>query len=208
MSFMRSDDVTIPIFDGEDYSNWKKRILKFLQFKKCATVATRSKTESDKDEDWTTMDVKATNYIDSAISNKQLEFIGDLESAYLIMRKFDEMYSKESTALQIVCRNRLENIRLNQFSDTASFFNEFEKAVNELKAAGAKITEQEKLNYMLRTLPESYSHVGDLIDVLKEEEKTVEYVKTKISLKENLKKNLSDESKGANAFVTETRGTC
>ena len=124
------------------------------------------------------------------------------------MRKFDEMYSKESTALQIVCRNRLENIRLNQFSDTASFFNEFEKAVNELKAAGAKITEQEKLNYMLRTLPESYSHVGDLIDVLKEEEKTVEYVKTKISLKENLKKNLSDESKGANAFVTETRGTC
>lgn len=34
--------------------------------------------------------------------------------------------------------DRLENIRLNQFSDTATFFSEFEKAVNELKAARAK----------------------------------------------------------------------
>lgn len=61
------------------------------------------------------------------------------------------MYLKESTTLQIVCRNNLENIKLKNFSEVTTFFDEFEKAVNELKAAGAKITEQEKLRYMLKT---------------------------------------------------------
>jgi len=53
----------------------------------------------------------------------------------------------KTTALQIVCRNRLESIKVNNYSDVTTFLDEFEKAVNELKAAGAKVTEQEKLNY-------------------------------------------------------------
>ena len=39
---------------------------------------------------------------------------------------------------------------------------EFGKIVNELKGASAKMTEKEKFNYMLTTLPESYSYIGDL----------------------------------------------
>lgn len=92
------------------------------------------------------------------------------------MKKCDELYSKESTALQIVCRNKLEKLRLKDYSDSAKFFSDFEKAVNELKAACAKVTEKEKLNYILRTLPESMSHIEDLVDVLQEDQ-TVEYVK-------------------------------
>ena len=48
-------------------------------------------------------------------------------------------------------------MRLRNYSDSESFFSEFDKTVNELKGAGAKISEKEKLNYMLNTLPESYS---------------------------------------------------
>jgi len=136
------------------------------------------------------MDIKATNYIYSAISNKQLEYVSDLTSAYQI-KKFDDIYIKESTALQIVCRNSLESIKLKNYSDVTTFFDEFEKAVNELKAAGAKVTEQEKLNYMLKALPTSYSHI-DLIDVLPERDRTVEYLKGKIKLKALEKKNESE----------------
>lgn len=49
------------------------------------------------------------------------------------MKKFDEMYLKESTALQIVCRNRLEGVKLKDFTDVTTFFDEFEKATNEVK---------------------------------------------------------------------------
>jgi len=82
-----------------------------------------------------------------------------------------------------VCRNNLENIKLKNYVDVCLFFDDFEKAVNELKQAGAVITEQEKLNYMLKSLPQNYSHIGDLMDVLSEQERTVDYLKSKIKLK-------------------------
>jgi len=191
MAYVKCDDITMPIFDGSDCGNWKKRILKFLQFKRCKQVAEREVLSTDKREEWEEMDIKATNYIYSAITNKQLEYVCNLDSAYEIMKKFDEMYLEKSTALQIVCRNNLEAIKLKNYPEVTTFFDEFEKAMNELKAAGAMISEQEKLNYMLKALP-SYSHIGDLIDVLPEKDRTVEYLKSKIKLKEVEGKNVEN----------------
>ena len=93
------------------------------------------------------------------------------------------MYLNKSTALQIVCRHDLELIKLKNYSEVSLFFDDFEKAVNELKQAGAVVTETEKLNYMLKALPENYGYIGDLIDVLPERERTVDYLKSKIKLK-------------------------
>ena len=111
---------------------------------------------------------------------------------------------KESTALQILCRNKLENLKLKDFNNSTDLFNEFEKSVNELKEAGTNVPEKEKVNYMLRTLPDSMSHIRDLIDVLKEEEQNVEYVKNKIEMAELKEKNESENSR-SNAFTFEKR---
>lgn len=125
------------------------------------------------------------------------------------MKKFDEMYLKESTALQIVCRNRLESVKLKDFMDVTSFFDEFEKASNEVKAAGGIITEQEKLRYMLKALPPSHSYIGDLIDVLPEAERTVEYLKSKIKLKSIEEKSHKEQNEqSSNAFSTDMRRKC
>lgn len=188
MASIKCDDIVIPIFDGSEYANWKKRILKFFQYKKVNEVVERQRAATESETDWTTKDIKATNYIYSAISNKQLEYISELPTAYDIIKKFDQMYLKKSTALQIISRGNLENIKLKNFSNPATFFDEFEKAVNELKGAGATITEQEKLNYMIKALPPSYSHIGDLMDILPEEERTVEYLQNKIKIKSMEKK--------------------
>lgn len=216
MAHVKCEDIVIPIFDGSDYQNWKRRILKLLEYKKCKEVATRRKLNTDKDDEWNEAELKAVNYIYSAITNKQLEYLGDEASAYQIFKKFDSMYSKESTALQIVRRNGLETIKLSSFQNVTSFFDQFEKAVNELKAAGAEVTEQEKLRYLLRALPRSYSYIGDLIGVLPEEERTVEYLKSKITLKaaeEQEYQETNDEQcdrsmNKSNAFVSEMRGKC
>ena len=109
------------------------------------------------------------------------------------------MYLKESTALQIVCRRRLEKIRLENYSDSASFFSDFERLINELKRAGGQVSEREKLNYMLNTLPEEYSYIADIIDALKEENQTVAYVKHKIEIAEEKNKSNRGEMQ-TNAF--------
>ena len=100
--------MTIPVFDGEDFSMWKKRITMYLKMKKCDVAITKAKVAADKD-DWEESDLNAINLIYSAISNKQLEFVYKGDTAHKIIKKLDDMYLKESTALQIVCRNKLEN---------------------------------------------------------------------------------------------------
>lgn len=111
-------------------------MLRFLKFKNCQDVVMRAKTASN-DKTGDEKYVHAINYIYSAISNNHL---------VEIIQKFDQL--KKSTALQIVCRYNLENIKLNNYSDVNEYFNDFEKAINELKQAGANVTEQEKLIYM------------------------------------------------------------
>ena len=131
------------------------------------------------------------------------------DTAYKIINKLDDMYLKESTALEIVCRNKLEKMRLERYSNTATFFIEFEKSVDELKSAGAKISGKEKLNYMLNTLPSQYSYIGDLIDTLKEEDQPASYVKNKIQIVE-LKNNSEHSEQRSNVFAAkkDQKGGC
>ena len=194
----------IPIFDGEDYRMWKQRITMFLRYKECEMVTTRVKTETD-NEDWDKKDLKAINIIYSAVTNRQLEYIREEKTAYEIVKKFDEMYLKDSTALQIVCRRRLEKIRLENYTDSASFFSNFEKLINELKCPSTQVSEREKLNFTLNTLPEEYTYIADIVDALKADNQTVAYVRNKIEIAE--KKNKSNRGElHTNAFSAKKEG--
>ncbi|CAD7087791.1 unnamed protein product [Hermetia illucens] len=174
--------------------------------KKCDEVITRAKTAGDK-EPWDSNDLKAINYIYSSISDRQMEFIGDYTTAFEIIKKFDSLYLKEPTALQIVCRNKLEKLKSKNYSNCATFFGDFDKYVNGLKSAGASVTEKEKLSYVLNTLPESYSYIGDLIDTSKEEDQTADYVKNKIQLAEMKSQKEENFKRRSNAFMSIGR-TC
>lgn len=104
-----------------------------------------------------------------------------------------------------MCRRRLEKISLDKYSDSASFFSDFEKLINELKGAGAQVSEREKLNYMLNTLPEEYSYIADKIDAVKEEKETVACVNNKIEIAEKKDKSNRGEMK-TNAFAAKKEG--
>ena len=138
------DDLKIPAFDGEDFGNWKTRLTIYLKLIRCYEVTSRIIRADDKEEEWEEQNLKAMHCIFSAITNKQLEFVKDKENAFEIMKKFDQLYSKESTALQIVCRNKLDGLRLKNYSDTNEFCNVFEKHINDLKSARAKVSEEDK----------------------------------------------------------------
>lgn len=92
-------------------------------------------------------------------------------------------------------RNKLERLKLKDYTETIEFYNDFEKLISELKNAGAVVTEKEKLNCMLRTLPSSLSNIGDLIDVLPEQDKTVGYIISKIKMYEDKEKDENSNSK-------------
>ena len=73
MAYVKTNDILILVFYGSDYQNWKKRILRFLQYRKYKAVVNRLIITTDVSEDWMEMNIKAMNYMYGAISNKQLE---------------------------------------------------------------------------------------------------------------------------------------
>ena len=171
----------------------EKKILLYLKWKNCNEPATREKLNTETQADWDEKKLKAMNYIYCSITNEQLEFVGDEDTALKIMKKFDQMYLKESTTLQIFIRNRIDRLKLKDFNGSSTFFTDLEKLINELKSAGAEVSEREKLDYMLKTLPDSLSYVGDLIDSIQEGDRTCEFLKNKITMWE--KQSLSDSGK-------------
>ena len=179
-----NSDSKVPIFGGKDYSLWNKRILLYLKWKQCDQCALREKSTSEVQTEWDDKDLRAINIIYSSITNEQLKFVVEEDADLKIIKKFDQMYLKESTSLQICIRNNLDRIKLKDYEDSSTFFSEFERQINELKGAGATVKEPEKLNYILKTLPDSLSHIGDLIDSIKEEEKNCSYFKNKIQMYE------------------------
>ena len=88
-------------------------------------------------------------------------------------------------------------MRLKYFSDIATLFGAFEKAVNDLKKCWCERDRERKKVYMLRTLPETMSNLRDLMCVLKEEDQTTEDIKSKI-----LMKVITDKDGGENSSVS------
>ncbi|XP_017490013.1 PREDICTED: bromodomain-containing protein DDB_G0270170-like [Rhagoletis zephyria] len=63
---------------------------------------------------------------------------------------------------------------------------------------------------MLKALPREYSYIGDIIDLVPETERTVEYLKSKIKLKAIENKNSSsyeDENAKSNVFTAQSTKT-
>lgn len=175
----------LPIFDGKDYKMWKKRLTVFLRYKECEeAILHETRVETISEATWKRKDLKAMNYIYSVLSPKQFEIINEEETSYNIIKKLDKLYLEKSTALQICIRRKLDTLKFSDYTETSEFFSEFEKLINELKSAGATVTEREKMDYMLRTLPISMSYIGNLIDSVKEDDQTTEYVKNKITVHE------------------------
>ena len=200
------EDILIPIFDGENYSSWKIRLMMILEYKECKEPAERLKLDSETEEVWKKKDLKARTILISTISDKQLEYVKDCTNARDMINKFEKIYTNKSTALQILCRGKIEEIKLKDYDTVEEFFIYFEKAVYEFKSAGGYIDESEKMRYLLKTLPPNYSYIGDFIDVIPQDQRTVDYVKSKIKEK-NMIRN-QNEKKNISTFNAKTNKEC
>lgn len=101
-----------------------------------------------------------------------------------IQRNVSEKVNSSSSCVP----NNLKSIELKK--NNVICFGNLEKAVHELKQAYAVITEQEKLNCILKSLLQNFNHVGDLIDVLPERGRTVEYLKKNLSKEIQMKNRM------------------
>ena len=138
------------------------------------------------------------------MTNTQLELIISEETAKKMVAKLDENYLVKSSAVKLLCKRKLLDLKMEVSENPTDFYNNFEKLVNELKNAGENVTKEDKLNYFLLTLPESMSHMVYIVDALAEKDKTVEFVKSKLEF-EFKKRHGESENSRSNEFTFEKR---
>ncbi|XP_046422391.1 uncharacterized protein LOC124180689 [Neodiprion fabricii] len=136
---------------------------------------------------------KKINYQEDMASDSEENTLVNAKQHLEMMTRFDKMYTTQSTALQIMCRGKIDDIRLTYYQSMEEFFVEFEKLTNEFQAAGGKIDESEKMRYLIKALPE--------------EQRTVDYLKFKIKEK-NLNSNDKNNKSNVSTFGAKTQDKC
>jgi len=65
----------------------------YLKWKKCDEAAIREKLPTESETAWQEKNLKAINYIYGSISDDQIKFVDEEESAYDVMKKVDVLTS-------------------------------------------------------------------------------------------------------------------
>ena len=180
---------TLQVFDGTHSDKWKYKLKLFLEFKECNEVIENDERPTAITEvEWKKKEIKAKNYIVNSMKNTQLELIISEETAKKMIDKLDENYLVKSSAVKLLCIRRLLDLKMEESANPTDVYNDFERLVDELKNAGENVTKEDKLNDFLLTLPESMSHIVNIVDALVEKDKTVEFVKSKLEFEFNFKR--------------------
>lgn len=203
------EELRLPIFDGTNYEQWKFRLKLLLQLKNCEqAIEQEVKTEPMTENDWKKIDLKAQNYVVNSISNSQLDIIIAEGTAYKMIKKLDDMYLIKGCANKLLLKRKILQTKFKD-GNPLEFFQTFEKQINDLKGAGEKVTDEDKLNYLLLALPSKFENIVNIVDALPKESQTVEYVKSKLLLEYKKKETENVEcSEQTFASTSSFKQTC
>ena len=130
---------TLQIFDGTHYDKWKYKLKLLLEFKECSEVIENDERPAEITEiEWKKKEIKAKNYIVNSMTNTQLELIISEESAKKMIDKLDEHYLVKSSAVKLLCKRKLLDLKMEESENPTDFYNKFEKLIGELKICWRK----------------------------------------------------------------------
>lgn len=109
-------------------------------------------------------------------------------------KTLEKKYEKKGLPGQLFLKKKLLSMKLREGESLEKFLTEFEDVIRQLKAAGAKLEEQDIVCNLLISLPKSYETVVTVIENLDSADQKYEIVKQKL-LAEAEKKTLSSGKK-------------
>lgn len=120
----------IPVFDGNNYVNWRFGSIAYLEAKECAEVINGDiKPDSKTNEAWKIKMYKTKNWLQS--DSKQ-EIIKDKVSAYAMLQKFYSLYTVQDIQKKLHTQKQLLNLKFQENIDPNEFFTLFKKHISYL----------------------------------------------------------------------------
>lgn len=121
-----------------------------------------------------------------------------------MLETLDKIYITKSTAMQLLCRGSIEELKLIDYDSVDEFFCAFEQACNKFKEAGGKMPADEKVRYMLKALPKSYDVIVDYYDRVDGAKANIEFIKSKI--RRDIFRRETKKEKNVSTFHTQSKG--
>ncbi|BES87516.1 unnamed protein product [Nesidiocoris tenuis] len=181
-------------FAGTNFGNWAYRVRIVLEEQGVDSVLTEDRQQ---DKAWKAKDAKAKSVVVSCIADSHLEHVKDCATAKAMMDKLRNTFEKTGLSAQVSARRKLLKLKATDKDELSKFFVKFEKAVGDLRMAGAEPNSVELVTTLLAAMPASYDGVASDIEASAGSlsSVTLEIAKTKLLNEEQRKKSVKQEKK-------------
>ncbi|KAF2903238.1 hypothetical protein ILUMI_02952 [Ignelater luminosus] len=205
----------IPLFDGNNFDNWKFRLRVLLEEKdylECLDGIDSSYNIIDSDDtvtkavktkqlqDFLKKDHKCKSIITQSVADSHLEYIKDKHTAKEMWTALQNSFERKGIRNQLLLRKQLSQLKLEERGTLNSHFLTFDLIVRNLKASGATLEENDIICHLLLTLPKSYEMVITAIETIGGSDLTLDFVKGKLldeEIKQKSKNNMVEENSTA-----------
>lgn len=156
--------IRIKQFAGEDFAIWKFRISSILREHDCLNAIESSAFASVPENK--KLEARAQSIIINGVADSHIDYIQDENTAYGMMSKMEKQFMKKSTRSKLFLRRQLNEINFREGTPLAEHFVTLSKIFGQLRDAGSTLSEEEKVNVLLLSMPQSYEIVVTAIESL------------------------------------------
>lgn len=207
----------VPLFDGNNFPNWKFRMLTVLDdlgLVQCVEdTFWKGFTEAKEDEKQKRLkqDKRCRTTIVMRVADSHLEYCKDKDTACEMWESLIKTFERKGISSQLLLRKKLLTMKLDSQKDLKTHFLDFDNTIRDLKMTGAQLNELDVVCHLLLTMTKEYNNVVTAIETINDTSTvTLSFVKNRLLEEESKKKEESSSASGFDqpdhAFSVRGRG--
>ncbi|KAK9701596.1 hypothetical protein QE152_g30478 [Popillia japonica] len=171
-------------FAGENFGAWSFRIKSILR--ESEVIKAIEEIDFSRVATNTIKEARAQAILISSVADSHLEYLKEKGNAYLMYKNLEDNFKKRGVRRRLFLRRKLSNIKYNEENSLLNHFVELEEIFSQLKNADNELTEEEKINYVLLSMPKSYEAIATAIETV--EDIKLDFVKDRLLGEEEKRK--------------------
>lgn len=187
--------------EKSNFSTWKFRLKLMLEDKQVAYVLKEGDNEKEKSAEFIKDDSRAKSLIAMCVSDRYIEIIKNGKTAREMITLLENTFERKSVYNRFYLKRKLITLKCNEPLET--YLIKFSSIVNDLQAIEVKIDDEDKICYLLSSLPKEYDPVITSIETMATEKRlTFDFVKARLLDAETKIITNKDTTDQESAFIT------
>ena len=184
-------------FDGNLYGDWKFRVFQVLREKNVIGLVEASPSEETRAKPgYSTAETTAQGIIIRHVAPCCLGYIREKKTAFAMIEALDKVFMFSGLSSRSLIRKKIQSMKYDSADALQPFLSQMDSLIRDYRAAGGVINDDEALQYLLESMPESLHDVVTTIMVQSRTVATVTYESAKCVLTE------FDAQKKSKSFAT------